>query len=144
MSEKQNIGKSIVRRKIIIERNDFLKIFCNFQLSYQYPVVPQDKNSLKEIWNNFVRSVKFMQKVERDKDRAEKSHDLGFWCVNFFNTAAARTVERLRHIVELTRKYLATQQQTKTLEKRPKGVLNRQVGELLRSCSPDISASRSI
>ena len=134
--------------------------------------IPNIAESLKEIWNNFVRSVKFMQKVERDKVRAEKSHDLGFWCVNFFNTSAIPTVERLRHTVKLTRKYLAAQQQTKTLEKRPEGVLNRQdiekltteclatqkqaetlkkrpegilnrqVGELLKSSPSDISASQ--
>ena len=35
--------------------------------------IPNIAKSLKEIWNNFVRSVRFMQKkVERDKDRAEK------------------------------------------------------------------------
>ena len=101
---------------------------------------PNIAESLREIWNNFMRSVQFMQKVEKDKDRAEKSHDLGFWCVNFFNTSATPTVERLRHTVKLTRKYLASQQQTETLEKRSEGVPNRQsirqdIEKLTRKCS---------
>jgi len=134
--------------------------------------IPNIAESLKEIWNNFVRSVKFMQKVERDKVRAEKSHDLGFWCVNFIDTTAILTVERLRNIVKLTTECLATQElaetvkkrpegvlnrqdiekltteclatqkQTVTLKKRPEGVLNRQVGELLKSSPSDISASQ--
>lgn len=89
--------------------------------------IPNIAESLREIWNNFMRSVQFMQKVEKDKDRAEKSHDLGFWCVNFFNTSATPTVERLRHTVKLTRKYLDAQQwQTETFERHPEGVPNRQ------------------
>ncbi len=105
--------------------------------------IPNIAESLKEIWNNFVRSVKFMQKVERDKDRAEKSRDLGFWCVNFIDTTAIPTVERLRNIVKkMTTECLATQKQAETLKKRPEGVLNRQVGELLKSSPSDISASQ--
>ncbi len=103
--------------------------------------IPNIAESLKEIWNNFVRSVKFMQKVERDKVRAEKSHDLGFWCVNFIDTTTIPTVERLRNIVKLTTECLATQKLAETVKKRLEGLLNKQVGELLRSCSPDISAS---
>jgi len=103
--------------------------------------MPNITESLKEIWNNFLRSVKFMQKVERNKGRVEKSHDLGFWCVNFFSTTATPTVERLRHLAELTREYLAAPKQAETAEKRPKGVLNKQVGKLLKSSSSDISAS---
>jgi len=103
--------------------------------------IPNIAESLKEIWNNFVRSVKFMQKVERDKVRAEKSHDLGFWCTNFIDTTAIPTVERLRNIVKLTTECLATQKLAETVKKRPEGLLNKQVGELLRSCSPDTSAS---
>lgn len=103
--------------------------------------MPNIAESLKQIWNNFLHSVKFMQKVESDKGRAEKNHDLGFWCVNFFDTTAIPTVERLRNIVKLIREFLATQKQAKTVKKRPEGVLNRQVGELLRSVPSDISAS---
>ncbi len=54
--------------------------------------MPNIAESLKEIWNNFLRSVKFMQKVERSKGRIEKSHDLGFWCFNFFSNTAIPTV----------------------------------------------------
>jgi len=105
--------------------------------------MPNIAESLKQIWNNFLHSVKFMQKVESDKGRAEKNHDLGFWCVNFFDTTANPTVERLRNIVKLTRECLATQKQAKTVKKRPEEVLNRQVGELLRSVPSDISASEA-
>ena len=113
--------------------DDIVGTFCLY--------MPNIAGSLKEIWNNFFRSVKFMQKVEREKDRVENSHDLGFWCVNFFDTTVTPTVERLQHIVKLTRERLATQKQAETVKKRPEGVLNRQVGELLRSCPSDISAS---
>jgi len=51
------------------------------------------------------------------------------------------TVESLRHLAELTKKYLAAPKQAETLEKRHNGVLNKQVGELLRSSPSDISAS---
>ncbi len=103
--------------------------------------MPNIAESLKEVWNNFLRSVKFMQEVERNKVRIEKSHDLGFWCVNFFSTTAIPTVERLRHLVELTREYLAAPKQAETAEKRHNGELNKQVGRLLKSSSSDISAS---
>ena len=103
--------------------------------------MPNIAESLKEIWNNFLRCTKFMRQIQNDKNRVEDNHDLGFWCVNFFNTTAIPTVERLRHIAELTKEYLAAQEQAETEEKRPKGVLNRQVGKLLRSSPSDISAS---
>jgi len=112
--------------------------------------MPDMTGSLNEVWNSFLRSVKFMQQVERDKDRVEKSHDLGFWCVNFFDTAAAPSVERLKHIVKRTRECSAAQKQTEEfqkqidiLEKRPEGLLDRQVDELLRSSPSDISASET-
>jgi hypothetical protein len=97
--------------------------------------------SLRGIRDDFLRSVKFMQKIEEDKDKVEANHDLGFWCVNFFDTTAIPTVERLRHFMKRASEFLATQKQAETVTKRPEGVLNRQVGELLRSCPPDISAS---
>ena len=103
--------------------------------------IPNIAESLKKIWNDFLRSVKFLQLIERDKDKAEKSHDLGFWCINFIDITAIPTVEHLRNIVKLTTECLATQTLVETVEKRPEGLLNKQVGELLRSCSPDISAS---
>jgi hypothetical protein len=103
--------------------------------------IPNIAESLEKIWGDFLRSVKFLQQIERDKYRAEKSHDLGFWCVNFIDTTAIPTVERLRNIVKLTTECLATQKLAETVKKRPEGLLNKQVGELLRSCSPDISAS---
>ncbi len=103
--------------------------------------MPNIAKSLKEIWNNFLQSAKFMQKVERNKGKIEKSHDLGFWCVNFFSTTAIPTVERLRHLVELTREYLAAPKQAETAERRHNGELNKQVGRLLKSSSSDISAS---
>ena len=134
--------------------------------------IPNIAESLKKTWNDFLRSVKFLQQIEKDKDKAEKSHDLGFWCVNFIDTTAIPTVERLRNIVKmtteclatqtlaetvkkrpegvmnrqdiekLTRECSATQKQAETLKKRPKGVLNRQVGELLKSSPSNISASQ--
>jgi hypothetical protein len=103
--------------------------------------IPNIAESLEKIWNDFLRSVKFLQKIEKDKDGAEKSHDLGFWCVNFIDTTAIPIVERLQNIVKLTTERLATQTLVETVKKRPEGLLNKQVGELLRSCSPDISAS---
>jgi hypothetical protein len=110
--------------------------------------MPDMVGPLKEVWNSFLRSVKFMQQVERDKDRIEKSHDLGFWCVNFFDTAAVPSVERLRHIIKRTRECSAAQKQTKEFKKqiealknRPDGLLNKQVGEILKSSPPSISAS---
>ena len=103
--------------------------------------IPNIAKSLEKTWNDFLRSVKFLQQIEKDKDRAEKSHDLGFWCVNFIDTTAIPTVERLRNIVKMTTECLATQTLAETVKKRPEGLLNKQVGERLRSCSPDTSAS---
>jgi len=116
--------------------------------------MPDTAESLKEIWNNFLNCTKFMRQIQNDKNRIEDNHDLGFWCVNFFDTAATPTVERLRHLAELTREYLAAPKQAETEEKRiaapkqaeteekrPQGVLNKQVGKLLRSSVSDISAS---
>jgi hypothetical protein len=75
--------------------------------------IPNIAESLKERWNNFVSSVRFMQKGERDRDKAEKNHGLGFWLINFFNTATARTVnERLKNQIvesEKARKELVEQ-----------------------------------
>ncbi len=103
--------------------------------------MPDIAESLKEIWNNFLRCTKFMRQIQNDKNRVEDNHDLGFWCVNFFETAAIPTVASLRHLAELTKEYLAAPKQAETTEKRPQGELNRQVGKLLRSSPPDISAS---
>ena len=89
-----------------------------------------------------------MQQVERDKDRIEKSHYLGFWCVNFFDTAAVPAVERLKHIIRRTKECSVAQKnkkelkkQIETLEKRPEGLLNSQVAEVLKSSPENISAS---
>ena len=110
--------------------------------------MPDMVGPLKEVWNSFLRSVKFMQQVERDKDRIEKSHDLGFWCVNFFDTAAVPSVERLKHIIRRIRECSAAQKQTKeikkqieTLKKRSDAMLNKQVSEVLKSSPSNISAS---
>ncbi len=110
--------------------------------------LPDMVGPLKEVWNSFLRSVKFMQQVERDKDKIEKSHDLGFWCVNFFDTAAVPSVERLRQLIRRTRELSSEQKQTEeikkqieTLEKRPDGVLSKQVAEVLKSSPSNISAS---
>ena len=110
--------------------------------------MPEMVGPLKEVWNSFLRSVKFMQQVERDKDKIEKSHDLGFWCVNFFDTAAVPSVERLRHLLKQIRELSSEQKQTeeikeqiKTLKKRPDGVLSKQVAEVLKSSPSNISAS---
>ena len=110
--------------------------------------MPEMVGPLKEVWNSFLRSVKFMQQVERDKDRIEKSHDLGFWCVNFFDTAVLPSVERLRHIIKRTKECSVSQRQKKelkkqieTLQKRPEGLLDKQVSDILMSSPPDISAS---
>ncbi len=103
--------------------------------------MPDTAESLKEIWNNFLQCTKFMRQIQNDKNRVEDNHDLGFWCVNFFETAAIPTVESLRHLAELAKEYLAAPKQAETLEKRPNGVLNKRVGELLRSSPSDLSAS---
>jgi len=102
--------------------------------------MPDIAESLKEIWNNFLNCTKFMRQIQDDKNKVEDNHDLGFWCVNFFDTAATPTVERLRHLAELTREYLAAPKQAETEEKRPQDVLNKQVGKLLRTSASDISA----
>jgi hypothetical protein len=110
--------------------------------------MPEMVGPLKEVWNSFLRSVKFMQQVERDKDKIEKSHDLGFWCVNFFDTAAVPSVERLRQLIKRTRELSSEQKQTEEIEKqietskkRPDNVLSRQVAEVLKSSPSNISAS---
>jgi hypothetical protein len=110
--------------------------------------MPEMVGPLKEVWNSFLRSVKFMQQVERDKDKIEKSHDLGFWCVNFFDTAAVPSVERLRQLIRRTKELSSQQKQTEeikeqleTLKKRPEAVLSRQVAEVLKSSPSNISAS---
>jgi hypothetical protein len=110
--------------------------------------MPDMVGPLKEVWNSFLRSVKFMQQVERDKDRIEKSHDLGFWCVNFFDTAAVPSVERLKHIIKRTKECSVAQKQKtelkkqiETINKRPEGLLNSQVAEVLKSSPENISAS---
>jgi hypothetical protein len=110
--------------------------------------MPEMVGPLKEVWNSFLRSVKFMQQVERDKDRIEKSHDLGFWCVNFFDTAVVPSVERLKHIIKRIKESSVSQkqkkeliEQTETLNKRPEGLLNNQVAEVLKSSPENISAS---
>lgn len=110
--------------------------------------MPEMVGPLKEVWNSFLRSVKFMQQVERDKDKIEKSHDLGFWCVNFFDTAAVPSAERLRQLIRRTRELSSQQKQTEeikeqieTLKQRPDGVLSKQVAEVLKSAPSNISAS---
>jgi hypothetical protein len=110
--------------------------------------MPEMVGPLKEVWNSFLRSVKFMQQVERDKDRIEKSHDLGFWCVNFFDTAVVPSVERLKHIIKRSKECSVAQKQTEelkkqieTLNKRPEGMLDSQVAEVLKSSPANISAS---
>lgn len=110
--------------------------------------MPEMVGPLKEVWNSFLRSVKFMQQVERDKDRIEKSHDLGFWCVNFFDTAVVPSVERLKHIIKRTKECSVAQKQTEelkkqieTLNKRPEGLLDSQIAEVLKSSPANISAS---
>ena len=105
--------------------------------------MPNIAESLVDVWNNVVHCVKSMQQIEKDKDRVENNHDLGFWCVNFLDRAVTPAVKHLRHIVEKTRENLAHQKQAEILQKCPKEVLNRQVGELLRSSPSDISASEA-
>lgn len=122
--------------------DDILEIFNVF--------MPDMVGPLKEVWNSFLRSVKFMQQVERDKDRIEKSHDLGFWCVNFFDTAAVPSAEKLRYIIKRTKESSVTRKQVTELEmqtdtqqkkKRPEGVLNKQVAEVLKSSPANVSAA---
>jgi len=103
--------------------------------------MPDIAESLKEIWHNFLNCAKFMRQIQYAKSRAEDNHDLEYWCVNFFDTAVTPTVEHLRHLAEQTREYLAAPKQAETVEKRPQGVLNKQVGKILKSSPPDISAS---
>jgi len=103
--------------------------------------MPNTVESLKEIRNNFLSGAKFMKQIEMHKNEVESGHKLGFWCINFFDTTASPTVERLRGVVELAREYLTAQKQEETAEKRPNGVLDKQVGKLLRSSPLDVSAS---
>jgi len=103
--------------------------------------MPDIAESLKEIWHNFLNCAKFMRQIQNVKNREEDNHDLEYWCANFFDTAATPTVEHLRHLAEKTREYLAAPKQAETVEKRPQGVLNKQVGKLLKSSPSDISAS---
>jgi hypothetical protein len=103
--------------------------------------MPDIVESLKEIWHNFLNCAKFMRQIQYAKSRAEDNHDLEYWCVNFFDTAVTPTVEHLRHLAEQTREYLAAPKQAETVERRPQGVLNKQVGKILKSSPPDISAS---
>jgi len=121
--------------KDTIHKRQFADIVDTFRL-----YMPDIAESLKEIWNNFLHCTKFMRQIQNDKNKVEDNHDLGFWCVNFFDTAARPTVERLRHLAKLTREYLAAPKQAETEEKRPQGVLNKQVGKLLRTSASDISA----
>lgn len=123
--------------KDTVHKRQFGDIIDTFRL-----YMPDIAESLKEVWNNFLQCTKFMRQIQNDKNKVEDNHDLGFWCINFFNTAAIPTVESLRHLAERTKEYLAApKQQAETLEKRHNGVLNKQVGELLRSSPSDISAS---
>lgn len=103
--------------------------------------MPDIVESLKEIWHNFLNCAKFMRQIQYAKSRAEDNHDLEYWCVNFFDTAVTPTVEHLRHLAEQTREYLAAPKQAETVERRPQGVLNKQVGKILKSSPSDISAS---
>ena len=103
--------------------------------------MPDVAESLKEIWYNFLNCAKFMRQIQNAKNRIGDNHDLKYWCANFFDTAVTPTVERLRHLAEQTREYLAAPKQAETVEKRPQGVLNKQVGKLLRTSASDISAS---
>jgi len=103
--------------------------------------MPDIAESLKEIWHNFLNCANSMRQIRHVKNRVEDNHDLEYWCVNFFDTAATPTVERLRHLAEQTREYLAAPRQAETVEKRPQGVLNKQVGKLLKSSPSDMSAS---
>lgn len=103
--------------------------------------MPDIAESLKEVWNNFLHCTKFMRQIQNDKNRVENNHDLGFWCVNFFDTVASSTVERLQHLAKLAKEYLAAPKQTETAERRPPGELNKQVSKLLRSSPSDITAS---
>lgn len=122
--------------KDTVHKRQFGDIVDTFRL-----YMPDIAESLKEIWSNFLQCTKFMRQIQNDKNRVEDNHDLGFWCINFFETAAIPTVENLRHLAERTKEYLAAPKQTETAEKRPQEELNRQVGKLLRSSPPDISAS---
>lgn len=122
--------------KDTVHKRQFGDIVDTFRL-----YMPDIAESLKEIWSNFLQCTKFMRQIQNDKNRVEDNHDLGFWCINFFETAAIPTVENLRHLAERTKEYLAAPKQAETAEKRPQEELNRQVGKLLRSSPPDISAS---
>ncbi|MFB0553509.1 MAG: hypothetical protein ACETWQ_09365 [Phycisphaerae bacterium] len=112
---------------------DIVDTFCLY--------MPDIAESLKEMWHNFLDCANFMRQIQHVKNRVEGNHDLEYWCVNFFDTAVIPTVERLRHLAEQTREYLAAPKQAETVEKRPQGLLNKQVGKLLKSSPSDISAS---
>ena len=103
--------------------------------------MPNIFESLKEIRHNFLNGAKFMKQTEMQKDKVENGHDLGFWCINFLDKTARPPVKSLRNAAEKTREYLTAQKQEETAEKRPKGVLDKQVDKLLRSSPLDVSAS---
>lgn len=119
-----------------VHKSQFADIVDTFRL-----YIPNIAEPLKEIRNNFLHSSKLMRQIQRDRNGVDVNHNLGFWCVNFLDTIATPTVEDLRRIAELTREYLAAQERAKTAQKRPQEVLNEQVGELLLSSGPGISAS---
>ena len=103
--------------------------------------IPDIVESVKEIKNNFLSCAKFMKQIEKHKGSMEGNHDLGFWCGNFFDTTADPTVERLRQAAELTREYLTVEKQEEAAGKRPKEILDKQVGKVLRSSTRDITAT---
>ncbi len=84
--------------------------------------MPDIAESLKEIWHNFLDCANFMRQIQHVKNRVDGNHDLEYWCVNFFDTAVTPTVERLRHLAEQTREYLAASEIAKILNENYVGV----------------------
>ena len=108
-----------------VHKRQFDEIVNTFRL-----YIPNLVEPLKEIWNNFLSSARFMKQIEMHKGSLGGAHDLGHWCGNFLDKTARPTAKSLRHLAEQTRKHLKAQKQVKKKEERLEEELNKQVGKL--------------
>ncbi len=108
-----------------VHKRQFDEIVNTFRL-----YIPNLVEPLKEIWNNFLSSARFMKQIEMHKGSLGGAHDLGHWCSNFLDKTARPTAKSLRHLAEQTRKHLKAQKQVKKKEERLEDELNKQVGKL--------------
>ena len=108
-----------------VHKRRFDEIVNTFRL-----YIPNLVEPLKEIWNNFLSSARFMKQIEMHKGSLGGAHDLGHWCGNFLDKTARPTAKSLLHLAEQTRKHLTAQKQVKKKEERLEEELNKQVGKL--------------